>query len=476
MYTAVQFPGLGGYAPGVLKSISADSAVSGMLREVDQAAREYGVPPVSVLLNDPEGPGIEELARTPTRLHLACMATGLALYGQLVARDRPGDVLVGHSTGELTALAAAGSLSVYDAARVVCEREVALAEGSYKGGLTALRISAGRAGHLCAAVGWTLQPSLFNAPLQTVVSGNAEELPRLEKAARALGIQATRLLVGYPHHHPMLAGAADQVAAATATYRLKAPRIPVWSPLLGHLVRDVDAVRGIVDRHLTDSVHYLAAVRELHAEFGIGTFLEAGPRALLTECAAESLPPGVELLGPPPGVTDARRIVDALLLSGKEPSRPAASVPEAQVRAPEPSRPVPAPAPDPTSHLAPARAEERTPAPADAPEARPSSSASSPSALPERDQLLSELRKVFASVLGYPEEVFTADAHLEADLGISSVKKTELLVRILDRYSLPTPPADLRIREYNTLPKLADLLLLLADGEKSKATSEGAAA
>ncbi|MGW6456626.1 acyltransferase domain-containing protein [Streptomyces sp. NPDC055078] len=477
-HTIVQFPGLGGYVPGFLESLQAtESRVAEVLRDVDRAAREYGLPPVSVPLTDPDGPPIEELAGTPARLHLASLATGLSLHGELAAHGQPGDVLLGHSTGELTALAAAGCLSAYDAARVLCEREVALAEGDVGGGLTALRVGARRAEHLCGAVGgWTLRPSLFNAPRQTVVSGNTEELARLEGAARALGIQATRLLVVYPHHNPELAGAARRVAATTVDYRIEEPRRRVYSPLLGRLVRGVEDVRRIIDRHLTDPVHYLAALRELYTDYGAGVFLEAGPRPLLTECAAECLPPDAELVGPPPGVTDGRKTLHALLersvpgaprhpdgrqgAAGRSvPSRPASrgSDPDGDTSA----RPHLSSPPDPV---------EAPPASVSASASRPVAEADAPgpapeSPLPDRAQLVAELRQTFSDALGYPEDVFTEDAHLEADLGIASVKRTELLVSLLDRYDLPTPPAELRIRDYNTLPKLADLMLLLAAGK-----------
>lgn len=445
MYTAIQFPGLGGYVPGVLQRLATESQVSKLLAEVDRAARGYGVEPVSAALTDRDGPDIEELAVTPTRLHLASLVTGLVLYGEMVANGRPGDVLLGHSTGELTALAAAGALSVYDATCALGEREVALAEGDFAGGLTALRISARRADHLCGAVGglW-LRPSLFNAPQQTVVSGSVEELHRLEKAARSLGIQATRLLVAYPHHNPMLAGAARRVAEKTVHYRLDLPRIRVFSPLLGRLVQSVEDVRWIIDRHLTEPVRYMEALRALHGDLGVSAFFEAGPRPLLTQYAVECLPPGAELVGPPPGDPDGRDILEVLLSAG---SADAAAPPFVRTSAPaaQQVRPVQAAAP----------ASPAVPAPPVEPR----------SGLPERDRLVDELRRVFADALGYPEEVFTEDAHLEADLGIASVKKTDLLVELLDRYDLPTPPAELRLRDYNTLPKLADLMVLLAAEE-----------
>ncbi|MER7701548.1 acyltransferase domain-containing protein [Kitasatospora sp. NPDC097605] len=498
--TAVQFPGLGAYAPGHLRHLAeAGSPVAGVLAEVDRAAREYGLPPASAPLLDPGGPAIEELARTPVRLHLAALASGLSLYRALAAHGRPGDVLVGHSTGELSALAAAGCLSTYDAARVLCEREIALAGGDWAGGLTVLRTGARRAAYLCGAVGgWTVQPSLFNAPRQTVVSGLADELALVEKAARALGVQATRLLVVYPHHNPVLSGAARQVAGASACYPVHEPLVRLHSPLLGRLVRTVDDVRRIIGRHLTDSVDYLGAVRELHAHHEVDTFLEVGPRPLLTQCAAECLPPDVRLVGAVPGETEGRTVLEALLTPGdREPApfgrcgeEPVAAAPSGGAKAPapdlseswagpgrSPSWSVAATGPPPTTAGEPVGGEpggrSRTGPSPEAPGEEPEAVAPGP-AVPEHDALVAELRGIFAEALGYPEEVLTDDAHLEADLGIASVKRTEILVSLLDRYHLPTPPADLRMREYNTLAKLADLMAVLAAGNAAGGPGTGA--
>src|SRR5882757_3343295 len=146
----VQFPGLGGYVPGILAKLADDAPEHArLLEQLDAVGREYGLSPVSRVLTDLDAPAIEELALTPTLLHLAALGASACLYGALAGQGRRGDALLGHSTGELTALAMAGCMSVADAARVLCEREVALAEGDFLGGLTAVRISAGRAAHLC---------------------------------------------------------------------------------------------------------------------------------------------------------------------------------------------------------------------------------------------------------------------------------------------------------------------------------------
>lgn len=439
----IQFPGLGGYAPGLLAGMAESSPrLSAVLSEVDRVAASYQLGPVSTPLTDPDGPRIEELAETPALMHLTSFTASYVLYQELCAKGIEGDALLGHSTGEITALAAAGALSVADAARVLCEREAALAEVGVLGGLVALRVDAKRAEYLCgAAGGWSLTVSLVNSPEQTVVSGSENDLPRLEAVAQAAGVQATRLLVRYPHHHPGLRRAARTVAEMTAQYRIEDPMTWVYSPLLGRFVTDAADARRIVDRHLTDPVNYLQAIRTLYDDFRIREFIEVGVRSVLTEPARQSLPADVSLLGPPPMVRNAVQILD-VLAGAVDPNVslraivPLVTEPESPRNGAVVSQNASTPAPTPTSR-----------------------------ALPEHHVLLARLRQLFAEALGYPEDVFTEDAHLEADLGIASVKKTELLVNLLDEYQLPTPPASMRMRDYYTLPMLADLMeQLVVDG------------
>ncbi|WP_078310991.1 MULTISPECIES: acyltransferase domain-containing protein [unclassified Mycobacterium] len=434
MTTLVQFPGLGGYAPGMFAQLALDAPRAvGILAEVDKVAADYGLGSVSGPLTDPNGASIEKLAETPTLLHLASYVSGYVMYQAMCARGTEGDVLLGHSTGEITALAAAGALSVADGARVLCEREVALAELNVSGGLVALATGSARARHLCgAAGGLSLTVSLSNSPVQTVISGSDQELPRLEAVARAAGVQATRLLVRYPHHNQILRRAADLVAEAAATYRIADPKIRVYSPILGRFVDHAADARRIVERHLTDPVNYLHAIRTLYDDCGVRTFIEVGVRSVLTDSARESLPAGVTLLGPPPVARSAVEILD--VLSG-----------------------VTAPASPRDLHLVRPSTEIAGATNGAAPAVMPANGVGT-SALPGREALLARLRALFAASLGYPEDVFTDDAHLEADLGIASVKKTELLVRLLDEFNLPTPPAEMRMRDYNTIPDLAGLM------------------
>jgi acyl carrier protein len=75
-----------------------------------------------------------------------------------------------------------------------------------------------------------------------------------------------------------------------------------------------------------------------------------------------------------------------------------------------------------------------------------------------RAEVVAHLRGMYAEALEYPEEAVTEDAELEADLGVDSVKQTELFVRLAQHYGLPTERDGRGLAEYGTIGKLADLV------------------
>src|SRR6476646_3892920 len=75
-----------------------------------------------------------------------------------------------------------------------------------------------------------------------------------------------------------------------------------------------------------------------------------------------------------------------------------------------------------------------------------------------RAKLFSEMVAFYAAALEYPEEVFSEGIELEAELGIDSVKQTELLARVTEKYGLPPRPADFRLSDYRTMGRIVDFI------------------
>ena len=117
MEAALLFPGQGSQAVGMGHALAvASSEARGVFEEVDAALGE----PLSQLIF--EGP--DERLRLTENAQPALMATSLAALRVLEARSGRSVAelcrfVAGHSLGEYSALAAAGSLSITEAARLL---------------------------------------------------------------------------------------------------------------------------------------------------------------------------------------------------------------------------------------------------------------------------------------------------------------------------------------------------------------------
>src|SRR5215213_11078324 len=439
VHEVVVFPGQGAYQGDVLADLAQRfPQVQATFAVLDDVAARLGVPPVAATLLQQRPPTIDELVDdAPEVLQLAIYGVSSAMHRVLADAGHPGDVLTGHSFGELSALVAGGAYTLAEGAEMVLHRNAVLRETAAPGGaMVALGCDAGQAERLLALVGdpWTVV-AVENGPLQTVVSGPGSVLDVVTTMARALRWSATRLKAPYAFHSPLLAPLVAPFAARVAHLTPGPLTTPVYSPTLGRYYRPDDDIPRLVARGFVVRVRFDSALKRLR-ELGATSFVECGAGQGVTGVVQRCLPTveavsGVELLGRP---TQERAAV-AL-----------ASVP-AQATAPAVPSGTPAPA-------VPAPAAP-TPAPA-RPAADPATATAGAAA--SRADLLAEVAAMYAEALEYPVEVFTETVALEADLGIDSVKQTELLARAGERYGLGQRPEGFRLSDHDTLGKVVEHL------------------
>ncbi|ASU78674.1 hypothetical protein CDG81_10740 [Actinopolyspora erythraea] len=446
-HTAILFPGQGAYLPGVLANAADHAGVRPVLEEIDRTAAEYGHTAVSPLVLSSDAADLDTLVSRPSELSLAIFAASLGVYELFKAAEVPGDVLVGHSIGEITALAAAGVVSVRDATRMLCWRHRLLDSAALPdGGMLAVKAGAQRVVHLVGTVDdWSLAIAADNSPHEAVVSGSERGLRELERVAEAVGLKTTRLASAYPFHNPMFAPVAKRLTEVLDTIVDHDPWPRIYSPMLERYLTGPQDVRELYAGHLHRPVNFLQATRTL-SDRGISVFVEGGPRQTLTALVGQTIP-GVRALAPLSRRTSATDVIEQIRTTA-----------EAEAWSTEPSGDSVPPPP------------EQPPVPETPAEDAGASASGIPAesdgaSLPPKQDLAAQLRQLFADSVGYPTDVFTEDADLEADLGISSVKQVELLTRVLDQYDVPNPPNNIRMRAYSTLPRLAELLHLLAAGE-----------
>lgn len=276
------FPGQGSQKPGMGRDLA--EAYPAARETFDAVDTALGAP-LSRLCFD--GPA-DELTLTHNA-QPALYAHGAAAWA--VVREAIGARVVaaaGHSLGEFTALHAAGTLALADGARLVRRRgELMLEAGAARPGAMAAILGelSEPIEALCeqaSAEAGLVVPANYNAPGQLVVSGEAAGVDRLGELAREKGAKrAIRLNVSGAFHSPLMAPAAEGLAAALADTPFAEPAFPVAANVTAGFVRDGADARDLLRQQLTAPVRWTELVASLAERFPAALFVELGPGNVL---------------------------------------------------------------------------------------------------------------------------------------------------------------------------------------------------
>ena len=283
---ALIFPGQGSQAVGMGRMLAEGyPAARAVFREVDDALGQD----LSGLIWNGSSEDVNLTANAQPALMAVSIAALRALESEAgldLARDVT--LVAGHSLGEYSALAAAGCLSVGDAARLLrlrgeaMQRAVPVGEGAMAALLgldldIALEVAAEAAGG-----GGICDVANDNGPGQVVVSGAKAAVERAVVIAQGRGARrAIMLAVSAPFHCRLMAPAADAMRDALAGTELKAPAVPVVANVEAAPIRDPDAIRDALVRQVTATVRWRESVAAM-AGAGVTRFVEVGAGKVLT--------------------------------------------------------------------------------------------------------------------------------------------------------------------------------------------------
>ncbi|MCT8160108.1 ACP S-malonyltransferase [Pseudoruegeria sp. SHC-113] len=277
MSRAFVFPGQGAQTIGMGKALAeAYPAAKAIFDEVDEALGEK----LSTLIWEGD---IAELTLTQNA-QPALMATSLAAMRALEAEGIDitfATYVAGHSLGEYSALAAAGSLSVADTARLLRTRGQAMQAAVPVGvgamaALLGLDFAAATEVAEEAAQGQVCQAANDNDPGQVVVSGHKEAVERAVEIAKGKGAKRAVLLpVSAPFHCALMQPAADVMAAALDDVEIAAPKVPLVANVRANAVDDPAVIRSLLVEQVTGSVRWRESVAFMGAQ-GVTEIWEIG--------------------------------------------------------------------------------------------------------------------------------------------------------------------------------------------------------
>jgi [acyl-carrier-protein] S-malonyltransferase len=285
MKRAFIFPGQGSQAVGMGKALAdAFPQAKAVFDEVDGALSQK----LSTIMW--EGPA-EELTLT-ANTQPALMAVSLAAIRILEAEagldlKKHATFVAGHSLGEYSALAAAGSLSISDTARLLrlrgnaMQNAVPVGQGAMAA-LLGLEYDAALEVAREAAQGEVCDAANDNGGAQVVVSGHKAAVERAVAIAQTKGAKrAVMLAVSAPFHCALMQPAADAMREALGSVTVNAPAVPVVANVEAAPITDPAAIRDALVRQVTGTVRWRESVAHMAAQ-GVEAFYEIGSGKVLT--------------------------------------------------------------------------------------------------------------------------------------------------------------------------------------------------
>lgn len=288
------FPGQGSQAVGMGKALAdASAAAREVFAEVDEALGES----LSQVIWEGPADVLTLTANTQPALMAVSLAAIAAMKEAGVTVDNSAGFVAGHSLGEYSALAAAGSLSVADAARLLrirgdaMQSAVPVGEGAMAA-ILGLELAQVESLAVEASEAGVCDVANDNGPGQVVVSGSKAGVEKAAELAKALGARRALMLpVSAPFHCSLMQPAADRMAEALAEVTLTAPCVPLIANVLAVPISDPDEIRTHLVAQVTGRVRWRESVLWM-ADNGVDAAFEIGAGKVLTGLA-KRIAPGI---------------------------------------------------------------------------------------------------------------------------------------------------------------------------------------
>lgn len=348
-----------------------------------------------------EHPCVTQPAIFTAALGWALMAEEYSLHPSL---------LVGHSLGEYAALVCSGVLTAETGLRMVIDRAECVADipQDRRGAMLAVlldddsQIAVVRRAVAAHASRGAISVGVINSPRQVVVSGEHELVISCREELKRSGVSSTLLPIGVGFHSAVLAEAVAPFEERLKQYSWTAPMTPVVSSVFGGYVDSdsLEALPSLLAAQLITQFDFRNSLK-VAQDAGVDMYLDCGPRSVLSKLVSSQMNLGdVSVMHLDYGPAHADRTRDVLTALSWVRS---GSVAPTDVEVVDAQGEV-----------------FEAPGSGVVEETRDGAGV-------DKDAVCTALREAFAERTGYPLELIEADLDLEADLGIDSVKRVEVV-------------------------------------------------
>ena len=282
---AFLFPGQGSQTVGMGGALAAShAAAKQVFEEINDALGENLF---AIMQNGPDD-AIRMTRNAQPALFATSMAAVRVLEAELGAPlTSRGGMTAGHSLGEYAALAASGSLSISDAARLLRQRGDSMQSAVPVGEGAMAAVLGGDEDQINAILtdaksSGLVQIANDNAPGQIVISGDTGAVDSaIEIAKEAVLRRAIKLPVSATFHCDLMAPAADVMAKILADTKLSDALMPVYCNVSAAAETRSDHLRANLVTQVTARVRWRESLIAM-SDAGARKFIELGTGKVLS--------------------------------------------------------------------------------------------------------------------------------------------------------------------------------------------------
>ncbi|PYG85774.1 malonyl CoA-acyl carrier protein transacylase [Ruminiclostridium sufflavum DSM 19573] len=254
---------------------------------------QYGNTVSSMVFGEDEN-RINEIIKETQNTHPAIFISSYCMYRLFKDMGFEAGYMIGHSLGEVSALAANGMLSFRDAAKLVGKRGYAFASipQDKRGKMLSIKDSQEEAEKLLEKTELRIYTANINSPSQTVVGGEASEIERLAAILEKDKITHTVLNVSHAFHSPLINSAAESFYNEIRDIKFKQGNAKV---IANHLADyypasddAADKIPQLLREQITSPVRFADSINKLYND-GVRLFVEIGPGSVLSNLIKDIL-------------------------------------------------------------------------------------------------------------------------------------------------------------------------------------------
>jgi acyl transferase domain-containing protein/phosphopantetheinyl transferase len=298
--TAFLFPGEGSQYPGMLADVSLHFPEArrwfDLIDRVFEGA-DHRELPSDFIFPAPGTSGRAERLFDMDGAGESLFAAEQAMLAVLAVLGVRPDAVVGHSSGEYSALLAAGAIRFGDEAALVAStrrvnalfRELSDRGAIPRASLVAVA-SADRQGvEQLVSETDRVHLAMDNCPHQVVISGTDEAVETVVSELGARGAVCSPVPFDRPYHTPAFAPFSEALAGLFADLDVSAPSVPLYScATAARVPDDPDVVRRLAAQQWSQRVRFRETVEAMYAD-GVRLFVEVGPGAKLCGFVEDAL-------------------------------------------------------------------------------------------------------------------------------------------------------------------------------------------